>query len=72
LEEIERGLVAQAGSANRAPTGAVHCSDPADPKPLQLFVPPSDVKGGAEKLLKEAVGETPGILLLPKVVNGVC
>ena len=36
--------------ADKTPAGAVHCSDVADPKPLQLFVPPSDVKGGPEKL----------------------
>ena len=35
--------------ANQAPAGAVHSSDAADPKPLQRFVPPSDVKGGPEK-----------------------
>src|ERR1700730_19458820 len=39
-----------AGPANQAPAGAVHCSDTADPKLTPLFVPPSDVKGGPEKL----------------------
>ena|SRR5215469_10567965 len=36
--------------ADETPGGSVHCSDAADPKPLQLFVPPSDVKGAPEKL----------------------
>ena len=30
-----------AGPAKKMPAGAVHCSEPADPKPIQLFVPPS-------------------------------
>jgi hypothetical protein len=55
--------------ANHTPADAAHCSEPADPKPLQLFVPPSDMKGEAEKLLKEAVGETPESQLLLEVVN---
>jgi hypothetical protein len=51
------------------PAGAVQSTDAADPKPLQLFVPPSDMKGGAAKLLKEAVGETPENRLSLEVVN---
>jgi hypothetical protein len=39
-----------AGPANQVPAGAVHCSNTADPKLTPLFVPPSDVKGGPEKL----------------------
>jgi putative transposase len=49
--------------ADETPAGAVHCSDVADPKPLQLFVPPSDVKGGPEKLPTEprkiGIGNSP-------------
>jgi Integrase core domain len=55
--------------ANQAPAGAVHCPDTADPKISQLFVPPSDMKGGAEKLLKEAVSATPEKRLSLEVVN---
>jgi hypothetical protein len=36
--------------AKQALAGAVHRGDAADPKLLQLFVPPPDVKGGPEKL----------------------
>ena len=32
--------------ANQVPAGAVHCGELADPKSLQLLVPPSDVKAG--------------------------
>ena len=32
--------------ANQVHADAVHSGDLADPKPLQLFVPPSEVKGG--------------------------
>jgi integrase-like protein len=42
-----------AGPANHTPAGAVPRSDTTDPKLLQLFVPPSDVKGGPEKLLAD-------------------
>jgi putative transposase len=58
-----------AGPANQAPAGAVHCSDTADPKLSQLFVPPSDVKGGPEKL-SPGQPETPaGTSTLLEVVN---
>jgi hypothetical protein len=45
--------VRTAGPARSAPAGAVHRADATDPKLLELFVPPSDVKGGAEKLPKD-------------------
>jgi integrase-like protein len=58
-----------AGPAKQVPAGAVPRSDAADPKLLQLFVPPSDVKGGPEKLLTdntEAAAENRELL---EVVN---
>jgi putative transposase len=42
-----------AGPAHQAPAGAAQRNAAADPKPIQLFVPPSDVKGGSEKLSKD-------------------
>ena len=58
-----------AGPANQAPAGAVHCSDTANPKLSQLFVSPSDVKGGPEKL-SPGQPETPaGTSTLLEVVN---
>jgi putative transposase len=68
-KESSAASLRTAGPANQAPAGAVHCSDPPDPKPLQLFVPPSDMKGGAEKLLKEAASATPENRLSLEVVN---
>jgi putative transposase len=55
--------------ANQAPAGAVHCSDTADPKLSQLFVPPSDVKGGPEKLSPEQPETPAGTSRLLEVVN---
>jgi hypothetical protein len=51
------------------PVCAVHGSDAADPKPLELFVPSSDMKGGAGKLLEEAVSATPENRLSLEFVN---
>ena len=39
-----------AGPANHAPAGAVQGDAATDQELIQLFVPPSDVKGGPEKL----------------------
>ena len=50
-----------------AAAGAVHCGDLADPEPLQLFVPPSDVNGGAEEL-SISIGKS----RLVEAVNSVC
>jgi len=68
-KESSAASLRTAWPANPAPAGAVHCSDTADPKPLQLFVPPSDMKGGAKKPLKEAVSATPENRLSLEVVN---
>jgi hypothetical protein len=68
-KESSAASLRTAGPANQEPAGAVYCSDPADPKPLQPFVPPSDRKGGAEKLLKEAESATPENRLSLEVVN---
>ena len=40
--------------AKPTPAGAVHRTSAADPKLLRLFVPPSDVKGGPEKLSQDS------------------
>jgi putative transposase len=68
-QESSAASLRTAGPANPAPAGAVHCADPADPKLLQLFVPPSNVKGGPEKLPSDSAehaAETPDLL---EVVN---
>jgi putative transposase len=53
-KESSAASLRTAWPAKQAPAGAVQCSDAADPKLSQqlsqLFVPPSDVKGGPEKL----------------------
>ena len=48
--QMSSAIARTAWPANQAPAGAVHCSDTADPKLSQLLVPPSNVKGGPEKL----------------------
>jgi len=55
--------------ANQAPAGAVHCSDAAGPKPLQLLVPPSEVKGGPEKLPTDSTEQAAENSNLLEVVN---
>ena len=58
-----------AGPAEQAQAGAVQRSDAPDPKLLQLFVPPSEVRGGTKKLPSdsaEQAAETPNLL---EVVN---
>jgi len=42
---------------------------PADPKLIQLFIPPSDVKGGSEKLPKDSAEQTAERSVLLEVVN---
>ncbi len=48
-KESSAGSLRTAGPASETPAGAVHDSKSAEAKRLPLFVPPSDVKGGAEK-----------------------
>jgi hypothetical protein len=55
--------------ANQQRADAVHCGDLADPKPLQLFDPPSDVKGGAEKLPPDSAEPAVETTKLLEVVN---
>jgi Integrase core domain len=55
--------------AEKAPAGAMHGSTAADPKPLQLFLPPSDVKGGPEKLPPESAEQAAETTKLLEVVN---
>jgi putative transposase len=49
-KESSAASLRPAWPAKQAPAGAMHCGDAADSKRLQLFVPPSEVKGGPEKL----------------------
>jgi putative transposase len=59
-----------AGPANHAPAGAVQSNDAADPKLIQLFVPPSaKVKGGSEKLSKDSAEDAVEDGNLLEVVN---
>jgi len=55
--------------AKEAPAGAAQCNDAADPKLLQLFAPPSDVKGGPEKLSSDNAEEAVERGNLLEVVN---
>jgi hypothetical protein len=55
--------------ANRTPGGAAHGDDAANPKSIQPFVPPSDVKGGSEKLFSESAEEAVEKCPLLEVVN---
>jgi len=55
--------------ANQALAGVVQGSEGADPKPLQLFVSPSDVKGGPEKLPTDSAEEETEKSNLLEVVN---
>jgi putative transposase len=58
-----------AGPANQVPADAVHCGDLAKPKHLQLFLPPSDVKGGPEKLPSESAQQAAERTKSLEVVN---
>jgi putative transposase len=58
-----------AGPAKEAPADAVQSDDAADPKFIKLFVPPSDVKGGSEKLSKDSAEEAVESDKLLEVVN---
>lgn len=55
--------------ANQVPADAVHCGDLTDPKPVQLFVPPSDVKGGPENLPPDSAEQAAETTKLLEVVN---
>jgi hypothetical protein len=69
-EQSSAASLRTAGPAKEAPAGAVHCNEAADPKLLQLFVPPSaDMKGGPEKLVTDGTEKTAGEGNLLEVVN---
>ena len=68
-KESSAASLRTAWPANQAPAGAVHCSDTADPKLSQLFVPPSNVKGGPEKLSMDSAKSPTTKSELPEVVN---
>jgi len=68
-KESSAASLRTAWPANRTPAGAVHCHDAADPKLIQLFVPPSDVKGGPEKLPSDSAQEAVEKGNLLEVVN---
>jgi putative transposase len=68
-QESSAASLRRAGPAKETPADAMLSSAAADPKPLQLSAPPSEVKGGAEKLPADNVQsavETPKLL---EVVN---
>jgi hypothetical protein len=67
-KESSAASLRTAWPANQAPAGAVHC-DTADPKLPQLFVPPSDVKGGPEKLSMDSAKSSTTKSELLEVVN---
>ena len=58
-----------AGLANHAPGGAVQSNDAADPKLIQLFIPPSEGEGGSEKLSKDSAEDAVEDGNLLEVVN---
>jgi hypothetical protein len=68
-KESSAASLRTAWPANQAPAGAVHCSDTADPKLSQLFVPSSNVKGGPEKLSMDSAKSPTTKSELPEVVN---
>jgi hypothetical protein len=69
VEGVERGLVAHGWASKPNAGPAVHRHDAADPKLIQLFVPPSDVKGGSEKLPKDSAEQAAEKNVLLEVVN---
>jgi putative transposase len=68
-KESSAASLRTAGPAKEAPAGAVQCNSAADPKLIQLFVPPSEVKGGSEKLSKDNAEEAVERSNLLEVVN---
>ena len=68
-KESSAASLRTAWPAKESPAGAVHCINAADPKLTQLFVPPSDVKGGPEKLPSESAEEAVKTGNLLEVVN---
>ena len=58
-----------AGPADQAPAGAVQRSDAPEPKLLQLFVPPSEVKGVTKKLPSDSAEQAAATPNLLEVVN---
>jgi hypothetical protein len=68
-KESSVASVRTARPANQTPAGAVHCSDTADPKLSQLFVPTSNVKGRPEKLSIDSLRSPATKSELPEVVN---
>jgi hypothetical protein len=70
LETIERSLSAHGWAGKRKASPAVYRADAADPKLLQLFVPPSaEVKGGPEKLPMDSTEQAAKKGNLLEVVN---
>lgn len=68
-KESSAALLRTAGPAKAAPAGAVQRNATADPKPIQLFVPPSEVKGGPEKPLTDSTEAAADNGHLLEVVN---
>lgn len=63
------GSAGTAGPANQTLAGAVQPANPSVEEPEQLFVPPSDVKGGSEKLPTQPSTISPGNSRLLEVAN---
>ena len=68
-KESSAASLRTAWPAPQAPAGAVHRSDAAGPKLLQLSGPPSVVNGGAEKLSSETAQQPAATSKLLEVVN---
>jgi hypothetical protein len=68
-KESSAAALRTAGPAKGAPAGAVQSNAATDPKLIQLFVPPSEVKGGSEKLSQNSAEEAAQRGDLLEVVN---
>jgi putative transposase len=68
-KESSAASLRTAWPAKEAPADAVQSNATADPKPIQLSVPPSEAKGGSEKLSKDSEEQASEQRELLEVVN---
>jgi putative transposase len=68
-KESSAASLRTAWPAKEAPADAVQSNATADPKPIQLLVPPSEAKGGSEKLSKDSKEQASEQRELLEVVN---
>jgi putative transposase len=68
-KESSAASLRTAWPAKEAPADAVQSNATADPKPIQLLVPPSEAKGGSEKLSKDSEEQASEQRELLEVVN---